>query len=121
MSEFKEGIYDQLVTQRLRQFLDCQSVLKSSVDALEETDCPDYLARHLIRQIKTTLRGMPTEDRQGRQVELANTLLKFLQAQQEDAAEADTVDPPGDLSRCGAAGATLHPFGRHDPAHECAR
>jgi hypothetical protein len=62
MSEFKEGIYDQLVTRRLRRFLDRQSVLKSSVDALEETDCPDYLARHLIRQIKATLRGMPTED-----------------------------------------------------------
>jgi hypothetical protein len=61
MSEFKEGIYDQLITRRLREFLGRQSVLKSSVDALEEADCPDYLARHLIRQIKSSLRGMPAE------------------------------------------------------------
>jgi len=64
MSEFKEGLYDQLVTRRLREFLDCKPGLKSAVDALEEADCPDYLARHLIRQIKSTLRGMPSEDRQ---------------------------------------------------------
>jgi len=121
MSEFKQGIYDQLVTQRLRQFLDRQSDLRSSVDALEEADCPDYLARHLIRQIKATFRGVPTEDRQQRQVELANTLLKFLQAQQEDAADSDSVVPPGDLSRCRAAGSTLHPFERYHPAYECAR
>ncbi len=80
MTEFKAGVYDQLMTRRLREFLDHQSGLKSSVDALEETDCPDYLARHLIRQIKSALRGMPTEDRQRRQVELANTLLEFLKA-----------------------------------------
>ena len=64
MTEFKEGVYDQLMTRRLREFLDRQSGLKSSVDALEEADCPDYLARHLIRQIKSALRGMPNEDRQ---------------------------------------------------------
>jgi hypothetical protein len=33
----REGNYDPLVTQRLRQLLDRQSVLKSAVDALEET------------------------------------------------------------------------------------
>jgi hypothetical protein len=77
MSEFRAVLYDQLVTRRLREFLDRQPNLKSSVDALEEADCPDYLARHLIRQIKSTFRGMPTEDRQRRQIELANTLLKF--------------------------------------------
>jgi hypothetical protein len=99
MSEFKEGIYDQLVTRSLRQFLDRQSTLKSSVDALEEADCPDYLARHLVRQIKSTLRGMPTEDRRRRQVELANTLLEFVRAEREDAPEPDPVDPPGAVLR----------------------
>ena len=47
MSELKEGLYDQLVTRRLRDCLGRQSGLKASVDALEQTDCPDYLARHL--------------------------------------------------------------------------
>ena len=99
MSEFNEGLYDQLVTRRLREFLDRQPNLKSAVDALEEADSPDYLARHLIRQIKSTLRAMPSEDRQQRQIELANRLLEFLHSQREDAAEADPVDPPGELLR----------------------
>jgi hypothetical protein len=99
MTEFKEGVYDQLMTRRLREFLDRQSGLKSSVDALEEADCPDYLARHLIRQIKSALRGMPIEDRQRRQVELANTLLEFVKVQRDDAAEPDSVDPPGEALR----------------------
>ena len=99
MSEFKEGLYDQLVTRRLRQYLDRQLGLKSLMDGLEEADCPDYLARHLIRRIKSALRGMPTEDRQRRQIELANTLLEFVEAQGEGAAESDPVDPPGEVLR----------------------
>jgi hypothetical protein len=99
MSEFKEGVYDQLMTRRLREFLDRQSGLRSSVDALEEADCPDYLARHLIRQIKSALRGLPNEDRQRRQVELANTLLEFVKVQRDDAAESDPIDPPGEVLR----------------------
>ena len=106
MSEFKEGLYDQLVTRRLREFLDRQPGLKSAVDALEEADCPDYLARHLIRQIKSTLRGMPSEDRQRRQIQLANTLLEFVRAQEEDPAESDPIDPPGELLRALYRGAS---------------
>src|ERR1017187_4754582 len=92
MSESKEGLYDQLVTRRLRQYLDRQTGLKSLLDGLEEADCPDYLARHLIQQIKSALRGMPAEDRQRRQIKLANTLLEFV-----DAAESHPVDPPGEV------------------------
>lgn len=106
MSEFKEGLYDQLVTRRLREFLDRQPGLKSAVDALEEADCPDYLARHLIRQIKSALRGMPSEDRQRRQIQLANTLLEFVRAQQEDPAESDPIDPLGELLRALYRGAS---------------
>jgi len=106
MSEFKEGLYDQLVTRRLREFLDRQPGLKSAVDALEEADCPDYLARHLIRRIKSTLRGMPSEDRQRRQIQLANTLLEFVRAQQEDPAESDPIDSPGELLRALYRGAS---------------
>ncbi len=74
MSEFKEGLYDQLVTRHVRESLDRQATLglKSSVEALEENDYPDYLARHLIRQIKSALRGVSAEDRKQRQIELAN-------------------------------------------------
>lgn len=99
MNESKEGLYDQLVTRRLRQYLDRQPGLKSLLDGLEETDCPDYLARHLVREIKSALRGMPPEDRQRRQIELANALLEFVEARREGAAESDPVDPPGEVLR----------------------
>ena len=99
MSEFKTGIYDQLVTRRLREYLNHQSDLKSVVDVLEEPDCPDYLARHLIRQIKSTLRDLPSQDRQQRQIELANKLPAFVRTLGADPTEIDAVDPPGELLR----------------------
>jgi hypothetical protein len=74
MSGLKEEVYDQLVTRRIRQMLDRQMSLglNSRLDALEENECPDYLARHLIRQVKSALRAISSEDRKRGQVELAN-------------------------------------------------
>ena len=106
MSEFKEGVYDQLITRRVREFLDRQSPLNSSVDSLEEADCPDYLSRHLIRQIKSALRGMPTEGRQRRQIELANELLKFVQRRHEGVLDLDAVEPPGEILKAIYSSAT---------------
>ena len=42
MSDFKEGLYDQLVTRHVREFLDLQAAqgLKSSIEELEENDDP---------------------------------------------------------------------------------
>jgi superfamily II DNA or RNA helicase len=99
MCEFKEGLYDQLVTRRVRQYLDRQAGLKSLLAGLEDADCPDYLARHLIREIKSALRGMPAEDRQRRQIELANALLEFVEVQREEPPESDPVEPPGQVLR----------------------
>ena len=101
MSELKEGLYDQLVTRRLRRSLDRQTSasLRSVVEALEENDCPGYLARHLIRQIKVALQGLSSVDRTRRQIELANSLLSFVNAREDDLGEADFVDPPGEILR----------------------
>ncbi len=99
MSEFKEGLYDQLVTRRVRQCLDDLKGLRFSVDALEEANCPDYLARHLVRQLKSVLRGMPAADRQRQQIELANALLEFVETRQAEADEPDRVSLPGEVLR----------------------
>jgi superfamily II DNA or RNA helicase/HKD family nuclease len=106
MSEFKEGLYDQLVTRQVREFLDAQTTggLKSSVEALEETDYPDYLARHLVRQIKTALRGLPPEDRKRRQGELANAMLEFLRGR-EASDPPDSVDQAAQVLRAIYSGA----------------
>src|ERR1039457_7030342 len=89
MSEFKEGLYDQLITKRLRESVNRQapSGLRSLVAALEENDCPDYFARHLIGQIKSLLRGVSADDRKRRQIALANSLLDFMRSQEEELIE----------------------------------
>lgn len=102
MSEFKEGLYDQLITKRLRDSLDRQANsggLKSLIAALEENDCPDYLARHLIRRIRSALRGVSAEDRKRRQIDLANALLDFVQSQGQELIEPDPIDLSGDILR----------------------
>ncbi|WP_348263936.1 DUF3427 domain-containing protein [Telmatobacter sp. DSM 110680] len=107
MSEFKEGLYDQLVTQRIREILRVQATtgLKSAVDDLEEADYPDYLARHVIRQIKAALRGLPAEDRKQRQIQLANALLDFIR-DRGASSETDLVDTPGQILHAIYAGAS---------------
>ena len=100
MSEFKEGLYDQLFTRHVRDSLQRQAAvgLKSLVETLEDSEHPDYLSRHLIRQIKLALRAVPAEDHNQRQIELANALMEFMRAPTESI-ELDTVDAPGRVLR----------------------
>lgn len=118
MSEFQEGRYDQLITKRLRELFDRQAPtgLKSLVAALEENDCPDCLARHLIGQIKSLLRGVSADDRKRRQITLANSLLDFMRSQEEELIEPDPIDPSGEILRALYRGADQlrSPF-RDDP------
>jgi HKD family nuclease len=115
MSRLKEGLYDQLVTRSVRDFLDQEASqnLKSLIDELEETDSPEYLARHLARQIKDALRGLPAEDRKRRQIELANALLEFVR-ERANPPDSDAVDHAGQVLRAIYSGATA-PIGPTTP------
>ena len=99
MSEFKEGLYDELITQGLRQTLHRLAAfgLRSTIADLEETDCPDYLARHLIRQVRLALRSLSADDRKRRQVELTNSLLEYICNYQQELLEPDPIDPRGEI------------------------
>jgi hypothetical protein len=81
IGRLKNGLYDQLITPAVRDALAEQNEagVNASIDELEESDSPDYLARHLARQIKIALRGLSGEERKRRQIELANGLLNFIQ------------------------------------------
>ena len=59
------------MTRRVRQFLDAQAQLgvKPWTEVMEPNECPDYLTRHLIRQIKSVLRSLPSADRRQRSLE----------------------------------------------------
>ena len=115
MGRLKEGLYDQLVTRSVRDFLDQDAGqnLKAFIDELEETDSPEYLARHLARQIKGALRGLPAEDRKHRQIELANALLEFVR-ERAGSPDADAVDHAGQVLRAIYSGATA-PVGPTTP------
>jgi superfamily II DNA or RNA helicase/HKD family nuclease len=106
MGELKEGIYDQLVTRQVRKALTRQAAVgrTSLVEEIEEIDCPDYLARHLIRQVRSVLRGVPSEERKKRQIEIANSLLEFARSH-GDWIDEDPVDPPGEVLRAIYSGA----------------
>ncbi len=92
----KEGAYDQLVTQAVRGALDQLDPrqLKAQLEDLEEADSPDYLARHVARQIQAALRSVPVEDRLRRQVEIANALLAFTAPETQDPIGDDPVESP---------------------------
>ncbi|HVH88972.1 MAG TPA: hypothetical protein VM912_19805 [Terriglobales bacterium] len=96
----KKGLYDQLITRSVRDALEEQNGpgVNASIDELEESDGPDYLARHLARQIKTALRGLSGEERKRRQIGLANSLLGFIQ-DRADSLETDVIEDPGKILR----------------------
>jgi len=100
MSQLKKGLYDQLITRSVRDALEEQNGrgVNASIDELEESDGPDYLARHLARQIKTALRGLSGEERKRRQIELANGLLGFIQ-DRAVSVETDVIEDPGKILR----------------------
>jgi superfamily II DNA or RNA helicase len=115
MGRFKQGLYDQLVTRSVRDFLEQNAGqdLNSSLEELEETDSPEYLARHLARQIKGALRGLPSEERKQRQIELANAFLEFVR-ERADSPDIDPVDHAGQVLRAIYSGATV-PVGPTTP------
>ncbi len=98
MDQWREGLYDELVTRRVRQMVDSQpgSGVQSLLEEIEEGDRPEYLARHLVRQIKLALRSLPREDRKQKQLELVNGILRQLDA---DGGEAIAEDPSTPVSQ----------------------
>jgi superfamily II DNA or RNA helicase/HKD family nuclease len=92
MDQWREGLYDAVVTRRVREILNNPPDVeaRSLLEEMEESDRPEYLARHLVRQIKLALRSLPKEDRTQKQIELANSILRHLDA---DDAEAIAAEP----------------------------
>ncbi|MBL8214146.1 MAG: DUF3427 domain-containing protein [Bryobacterales bacterium] len=100
MRDAKPGLYDQLLTRSLRQTLQSLPTgLQPATADLEEADSPDYLARHLLQQIRLALRALPPQERRQRQLDLTNTLLEVLKAQTGEDLASESIDPPAQLLR----------------------
>ena len=95
----RDGIFDQILTERLEKLLREIGDAKSQIDAIEDVDRPEYLARHLAREVRGKLRAFPKAsdaDRglDHRQVEFINLLLRKLNALGADEFEVDPIAPP---------------------------
>jgi superfamily II DNA or RNA helicase/HKD family nuclease len=95
-----EGIYDQLITRGIKRSLDAlnPNSLKIMQLALEEADTPEYLSRHLARQIKIALQSLPREERKRKQIQLANELLSIATNNDFEARE-ESIHLPGEILR----------------------
>ncbi len=95
--ELKKGIYDQLITGKVRQLLTAAEFrpLEAEIADLEESDYPTYLSRHFARQIKVALGSLPVANRKAKQIELVNGLLATLAVQNEE--ESERVEDPGKI------------------------
>ncbi len=92
-----EGIYDQLVTEGLKESLETLGPRRLKlVESLEEAESANYLARHLAKQIKIALEGLPKEERKRRQVELVNEFLQRI-AQEDPEVLQEMVPQPAQI------------------------
>ncbi|HET7291526.1 MAG TPA: DUF3427 domain-containing protein [Vicinamibacteria bacterium] len=89
----REGLYDSILTARLRAQLDALTGVTSQTHALDEPDAPARLARFLAEEVRRLLADMHGEERVEMQAALVNELLAFLK-QRSDAETADSIASP---------------------------
>jgi hypothetical protein len=80
-----EGLYENLVTKRLRTRLEAQPLLVPEIAAIDPADQPAVLARHIHDAVQRVLTGERSIERR---VELVNRILNDLGAI-EDGSEGD--------------------------------
>src|SRR5688500_17393855 len=89
----REGLYDSLLTARLRAELDALGNVTAQVHPLDEPDAPARLARFLADEVRRLLGDIHGDERVEKQAALVNELVVFLK--QKVAAEAaDTIATP---------------------------
>jgi len=95
--ELSAGLYESLLTHRLRRRLNAQPLLVPEIDAIDPADQPAVLARHVHDAVHRALRGARTTDQR---VALVNRILDDL-GDPDDRAEDDprqllaVTHPPG--------------------------
>lgn len=92
----REGLYDSLLTARLRRHLDSIAALRSQRNPLSDADSADRLARFLGDEVRRLLGDLPAEQRAERQAVLVNELLTWFKAKVETG-ESDTVVVPPEV------------------------
>ena len=100
-----DGLYEQLITKALKTELDGLTSSGQTVartDPIDPAEAHARIARHVGTLVGRALRGLPSKERETRQAEIANDLVRLL-ANAKDAADAVTdgdavVGPPEELT-----------------------
>lgn len=103
-----EGLYESLVTTRLRARLDAQQLLVPEIAAIDPVDQPGVLARHVHDAVQRALAGERSTERR---VEVVNRILTGLGVGDDRAED----DPRQLWSLTGPAGPGLAPISTHRP------
>jgi len=82
-----EGLYESLVTKRLREALDGLDVLMPATGRVDEADEPEVLSRHVRAAVLRALEGERSPDRRR---ELVNRILEDLRAHEDILVEASS-------------------------------
>ncbi len=92
----REGLYDSLLTSRLREQLEALRDVTAQTHAIEESDAPTRFARFLAEEVRRLLSDLHGDERVERQAATVNELLAFLK-QRVEAEAAETISSPAKL------------------------
>ena len=92
----REGLYDSLLTARLREQLRAVAGISTQTHGLDEAEAPARLARFLADEVRRLLADLHGEERVEKQAAIVNELLEWLKARVE-AETADTVASPAQV------------------------
>jgi superfamily II DNA or RNA helicase/HKD family nuclease len=92
----REGLYDSLLTARLREQLRAVAGISTQTHGLEEVEAPARFARFLAEEVRRLLGDLRGEERVERQAVIVNELLAWLKDRVE-AETADTVASPAQV------------------------
>ncbi len=92
----REGLYDSLLTARLREQLRAVAGVSTQTHGLDEAEAPARLARFLADEVRRLLGDLHGEERVEKQAAIVNELLAWLKARVE-AETSDTVASPAQV------------------------
>jgi len=96
LGRMREGLYDSLLTARLREQLRAVDGVAAQTHGLDEVDAPARLARFLAEEVRRLLGDLRGEERVETQAVIVNQLLAWLKDRVE-AETADTVASPAQV------------------------
>ncbi len=96
MGLMREGLYDSLLTARLRERLRTVEGVSAQTHGLEDVEAPARFARFLAEEVRRLLGDLPAQDRVEMQAAIVNELLVWLKDRVE-AETADTVASPAQV------------------------